>query len=353
MAQDLSWNEILRMFRMLGGTAENIEPKNPGTGRGLVARISEQPVHVRVPPNLLFRVEDVEFENDRFRLKKSADAGEAERFFFESYQRGMSWEAGGRSESLSFVNALDSLPDGVRSLLAEEFGFEDLLDGDSLERAQKRFLKSRSVRLGEAEFIAPVIELANHSVAGLLSSYADGGLAIQGTVEEEVLVTYGIHDSMSLFQTFGLVSREPGAFSQSMEAQLQTRKLLIFQDRSSPVMRGTTWGPRMDIEGGTVVLPFLMIGHRAMPKQPRSIFRALAADAKIGEADEVFDSILRFNWAAFLNLLTALEAHDGNMVVTLRTVARYQLEAISHCIGSIEIEAPKPAKEEVWSLSIQ
>ena len=94
-----------------------------------------------------------------------------------------------------------------------------------------------------------------------------------------------------------------------------------------------------------------MIGHRGMPQQPRGIFRAAVAGAQIYKADEVFDIILQFNWASFLNLLTMLEPHEGDAVVTLRTVVRYQLEAISHCIGSLEIEAP-PAKEEVWSLSI-
>jgi hypothetical protein len=41
------------------------------------------------------------------------------------------------------------------------------------------------------------------------------------------------------------------------------------------------------------------------------------------------------------------------MVQTLRKVVRSQLEAMSHCIGSIELEASEPVKEEVWSFSIQ
>ena len=118
-------------------------------------------------------------------------------------------------------------------------------------------------------------------------------------------------------------------------------------------MRGSTWGPKAVTEGDTTFLPFLMIGHRAMPKQPRGIFRALAAEAHIDKADEVFDTILQFNWARLLNLLEALAPHEDEMAATLRTVVRYQLEAMSHCIGSIELQAPQPPKEEVWSYSIQ
>jgi hypothetical protein len=53
--------------------------------------------------------------------------------------------------------------------------------------------------------------------------------------------------------------------------------------------------------------------------------------------DEVFDFILRFNALKFLELLELLEPHDGELVVTLRRVARYQLEAMAHCIGSREV----------------
>jgi len=39
------------------------------------------------------------------------------------------------------------------------------------------------------------------------------------------------------------------------------------------------------------------------------------------------------NALAFINLLQALEPHEGEMISKLRTMARYQLEAMSYCIG--------------------
>jgi hypothetical protein len=108
--------------------------------------------------------------------------------------------------------------------------------------------------------------------------------------------------------------------------------------------------PALTFEIGVGKLPFLMIGHRWMPKEPRSIFRGVAASAGIHKADEVFDTILQFNWAALLDLLTMLAPHEGDAVVKLRTVVRYQLEAISCCVGSTEVL--QPAKEELWSISI-
>jgi len=352
MSQNRSWDEMLRMFRMLGGTAENIELKDGEPGRGLMALNSREPVHVQIPANLLFRVQDIVFEEDRLRLKRSADVGHAERLFFEAYQDGFSWGGGGGLRSMALVRALDRLPTDVRSLLVDEFGLADLLVGDPVERAQKQFLGSRSVVLKETEFLTPLIELANHGSTGL-PCYIELGFNIQGAVEGEILVNRGVYDPFSLFRKFGAVSSEPGAFSQPTELQLTDRRLIILQDTSAPVKRGNAWVPNLRIEGGTIVLPFLMIGHRAMPKQSRGIFRALAADAQIDKADEAFDAILQFNWSTFLGLLTALEPHDGEMVQMLRRVARFQLEAISHCIGSIELEGPKQVKEEIWSMSIR
>ena len=352
MAQNFSWDEILRMFRMLGGTAENIKPKNPGTGRGLAARSPDEPVQIRIPTNLLFRVEDITFEDNRPCLKNTADVADAERLFFEAYQGSLSWAGGEGSQCTAFIDVLDSLPAEVRTLLHDEFGFADVLVGDPSERAQKLFLRRGSVVLEGKEFIAPVIELANHGSAGL-PRYVERGLNIMGTVEDEILVNRGVYDSFSLFKKFGAVSGEPGAFSQPTELQVMDRRLLILQDTSAPVKRGNAWIPNLSIDAGTALLPFLMIGHRVMPRQSRAIFRVLTADARIDKADEAFDAILQFNWSMFLKLLTALASHDGKMVQTLRKVVRFQLEAMSHCIGSIELEAPEPVKEEVWSFSIQ
>ena len=59
------------------------------------------------------------------------------------------------------------------------------------------------------------------------------------------------------------------------------------------------------------------------------------------DSDEVFDQILRSNALTFIKLLQALEPHEGEMISKLRTMARYQLEAMAHCVGSRE-PAPAP-----------
>ena len=89
-------------------------------------------------------------------------------------------------------------------------------------------------------------------------------------------------------------------------------------------------------------------------------------EAGATDPDDLFDRILSFNWQKFLNLLAVLEPHEGDMVSTLARTARYQLEAMSHCIGSRELEvdaqlaadgdssaAAAVAGNELWQISIQ
>jgi hypothetical protein len=62
-----------------------------------------------------------------------------------------------------------------------------------------------------------------------------------------------------------------------------------------------------------------------------------AAGITDDEADETFDRILHFNRIRFVRLLDSLAPLDGKLVVTLRKMARFQLETMSWCIGTREV----------------
>lgn len=361
MGRVWTWDEMLRVFRVLGGTAENLVQGSGRLGRGLFPLDTTKPVHLRVPPNLLFPVEDVEFAADRIRIRDKANIAEAERMFFENYENSFSWGAGGFSESNEFIRKLDTLAPEVRALLIAEFGFGDLLEGDFAERSARRFLGSRAIQWGNGRVIVPLIELANHDVGGLPYEMADG-LRIGGNVGDEILVNYGAHDSFSLYQTFGFASPEPGCFSLAMRLEFEGLEVIVQREPSRMVQHGNFWIPQRNPDGNRQTLSYLMIGHARFPRLSRGIFRALMREAGMKDPDEGFDQILRFNGKKFLKLLGALEAHDGEIAAALRRTARFQLEAMSYCIGSRELEAEigsrprglesRPAGQE-WKISIQ
>jgi hypothetical protein len=363
IGHDGSWEEMLKFFRTLGGVCENIVLGHGPRGRGLFPKDPTQPVLLRIPRALLFNLDDVEFVDGRIRLKPTANAMEAQRVFFERYEEALSWGGGGSAESADFIANLDGLPPEVRTILIEDFELRELFEGDPAARAQTRFLDSRVIRNQEnLNFIMPLIELANHGSTGLNYEF-DEGLQIRGKCNGEVLASYGVKDPFAIFRSFGFASPEPGAFSLPVNVNPRPPEILVQLDPSRTVKRGDTWFPQMERRNGRIELSFLIIGHARYPHLSRGIFRTLMREAGASDPDDLFDRILSFNWGKFLNLLAALEPYEGEMITTLRKVARYQLEAMSHCIGSREPEMPDapagpapgqthPAAQN-WQISIQ
>jgi hypothetical protein len=317
---------------------------------------------LRVPRPLLFNVDEIEFVDDRMRLKPTANVMEAYRIFFDRYADAFSWGGGGRARNMQFVAALDSLPADVRDVLIEDFGFENLLEGDSASRAQRRFVESGAIRIDDRRYIVPLIELANRGTAGLAYEFTVEDVQVQGMPQGEIFVSQGAHDTLSMFQVFGFASPEPGAFSLPLRVPTKPTGMFIGRETSRTLKRGSDWVPQMNEGEDHYALSYLMTGHRKFPRLSRGIFRLLAREAGLNNADEAFDSILSFNWTQYLKLLEVLEPHEGAMIATLRKVARYQLECMSHCVGSREPSsdtqtskhdvAEHPA-QQLWDITIQ
>lgn len=361
-AAEWSWKEMLGFFRALGGVAENLEFRAAPAG-GLFPVDESQPVLLRVPPALLFSVNDIAFEDNKMRLRDTANVGEAERLFFEKYQTAFSWGGTAGAESRAFVAALDRLPSEIGDLLASDFGFEFLLEGEPELRARSHFLASRTIGTAEAEILAPILDLADHDTTGFACEYVQG-LQIAGHASGEIFRSHGVHDALSGFMNWGTAFAQPGAFSLPLRAEWNSREMLIGRDLKRSMMHGKAWVPEMRVDANRVKLSYLMIGHRRLPRLSRGIFRALMREAELSNPNELFDQILYFNWSKILQLLALLEPYEGEQIETLRRTARYQLEAISHCVGSREVEqdqlqaeqsAPADAApaEQVWQISIQ
>lgn len=352
MSAQWTWEETLAALRALGGVAQNVAPGRGPSGRALVPLDPGQPVLLRVPRNLLIPCEAVELLDDRVRLKDSANVSPPEREFFEQYYNGFSWTEEVRSQCAAHISSLDGLPSEVREMLVSVFGFGPLWEGDAGERRNRHFFESREYLVNGSLFLAPLIELANHDPAGL-PLQKEEYLQIGGAVRGEVFACYGIHDAFSIFRTFGFASREPASFSLATILKLEGMEITIHRDTSQMTKRGKDWIPKLESEGSRVLLPFLMIGHPNLPKLSRGTFCTLLREAGMKNPDEAFDQILRYNWRMFLKLLRAMESYDGEMIAMLRKMVRFQLEAMTYCVGSRQLEQLAEPTKDVWSLSIQ
>jgi hypothetical protein len=335
LTSDWTWDEMLTAFRALGGVAENIRLGRGTLGRGLFVENPARPFQLRIPENLLIPVEQIAFVGDRMIIRPTAAVPDPEREFFDKYANAFSWGGGGQLEAEAFVHGLDVLPAEVRAILDTDFGMGLLLKGERETRTQMRFLQSRSFSWKGIHAITPILELANHDTRGIHYETADCP-QIEGRSGDEIFVSYGLHDSFSIFHRFGFASREPGAFSLPMGVNIGPIELTIKRSFELVQLRGV-WVPQLTDTGTGLTLSCLMLGHPIYPKLSRGSFRALMKPLGLKNPDEEFDRVLHANWTKFLKLLAALEPHTGELIRTLRNMVHYQLEAMTWCVGAREI----------------
>jgi len=332
------WENMLAEFRALGGVADNVAPAPDRSGRGLFPRNPDKPFLLRMPDNLLFPDNDVEFVDQQIRIRNDASIGAAERAFFERYQNAFSWGAGGRAEGARLVEQFESLPAELSAILVTDFGMSRLIDGDRAERISRYFLRSRTIRWNSENVLMPLIDLINFRSDGMrLSSDPEGHVQIEGDARGEILVAHGLHDSLGTFNKFGFASARPHAYSLPMRTKVGTSELAIGRNVMANARRDGFAIPEMRSEGTGLHLSYLMIGHPRSPRLSRGIFDALMREANTSGAQAAFDTILLVNRTKFLRLLETLEPHDGELIRQLRMMAYFQLEAMTHCVGSREL----------------
>lgn len=337
MTGNAGWLELIEGFRALGGIAENICPGIGDHGRGLFPCDASLPARLRVPENLLLPIEDVKFVNDRLCVAPSSKMGIAEREWFEHYANEYTWGAGGRTETEDFLTELLVLPDHIRETLIKSFGMTFCSSNHSPALVQERFLNSRVISYERHRVVMPMIELVNHDVR--FAGYdCTNGVAVSGKFDAEVLVDYGGQDSFAIFLGWGFVSEAKVAMSLPMEVRTNFGQIWVKREfgdyHSLEIPGGKVLMPIAAADKDKIELSFLMLGAKGFPRMPKGIFHRAFRDAGRPVTDEPFELIQFRNRQLFLNLLKDLEAVEGTMASTLRTMCRFQLEALSNCYGT-------------------
>jgi len=81
-----AWDDMLTVFRALGGTADNICLRKGERGRGIFPIDPAKPIAIRIPENLLIKLSDVRFVDGKFRMSPETKATPGEIAFFENYE---------------------------------------------------------------------------------------------------------------------------------------------------------------------------------------------------------------------------------------------------------------------------
>lgn len=329
------WDEMLGEFRALGGTADNVCLKHGAFGRGLFPCDPSRPVKVHIPESLLVDAKYVQFENEVFRVGPGAPIGNREKNFLESYQRDFSWGTG-RQEIVELLQMTHDAPSELRELMRTPFNAEHWLAEPTAKAIQERFLDSRVIRYKGVGVVMPIVELANH---GHAARYETGdGVGLSGTFSGEILVRYQLGDPLNVFNKWGFASGGE-AFALSLHVGLESSSgsLLLRRGDVSLKPDRKPFYPDVSIAGGKMTLSYMMLGHKNYPKLARGNFHRIMKDAGRGDADETFDKIQHINRMQFYRLIAASEGAAPKLGRLLRDVARFQLEAMSHNVGTREV----------------
>ena len=338
-----TWDELLAAFGAVGGVAENVVLRSGPYGRGLYPRRPGQPVRLFAPPNLLFKVDEMEFVDGRLTLKPDAQVTERERAFFDGYHESFGWNGGGRADCEAFLQRLAAVPAGLREAVNNELMMEGFFEGEKAvpNRAESRFLGTRKIRRREHMVLMPVLELINHTSTGPLMDLKNGA-ELSGEFADEIRFRYAVTDALGVFTSWGFASDEVLAYSLPLTFRFQQRTVVVNRQTAKAVKGGQFQTPSVKIEDGATVLSHVLLGHRSYPKLAKTQFYAAMRELPDIDAETIFDTIAHHNRLRYLRVLDLLEDRPGDMVNALRRMARYQLNAMSYALG----ERADPAAAE-------
>lgn len=333
------FEELLEQFRALGGRAENVRRDAGPRGYGIFPVDPGRWVKLHASENLLIPTEEVEVREGALVVRETAATGTAERAFFRDVHERFGWSAGTFEELWAAQSQWSRLPEEVNRALRSTASLDnfDLRFADpSPFSCLYHFVKSRDFMYNGRAYIAPVIDFVNHS-SSAKPYVIERGVGVEGTFPGEVLVRYGVSDPWGFAMTYGFADKAPLAYSLPIAVDLfEKQRLSIRRDFTAADVGETgVRFPRKHVDGATIDFSFVMLGHARQPDLPRGIFRKLmSAHVTPQQADEVFDSILRFNHGKFLELLRTLRAHDAPLTRMLEDAAIDQLEALSANVGA-------------------
>jgi hypothetical protein len=262
--------------------------------------------------------------------------GQGEREFFGKYQNAFSWGIA-RQECAAHVEGMKNLPPDVASAMSVPSGLGRQFE-EGEDPVGQWYLQSRCITGKDKLFVMPVMELVNHGVSVPGYDHEDG-VSIEGQFSDEVLVRYYVGDAFAIFKSFGFASPERLAFSLPATRE-GSRNVIIQRDINFKSKRGSFSVPDFKIEDDKVILSCLMIGNMKAPRLSKGIFVSIMKEAGTPNPEEEFDIILHGNRLKFLRLLEWVEPLHGELGRSLRTMIRYQLQAMSHCMGMRELQLP-------------
>ncbi len=324
-----SWLEILKVFRTLGGVAENIKLDKGIYGRGVFPIDSELPSKIRVPENLLINAKYLYVDSKQIKIKPNAPIKAAIRSFIDDYLKYIAFNSNTWDEINAFEVGLKGLPKDVLELLrclgALDLETRHKDDWDKI--IFNNFVQSRFIDYKQQKCLAPFFELVNHNYNYQVFSIDEGVCTKRDKGSHEFLHSYSKgNDPIRMFFGYGFSSKEPFAFSFPISINVSTTEKPVRIQGGS----GIEGLIPLKNENNELILNYLPIGNKYDPTFP---IRQLSASLKAlpeYQPREILNKAFTSNQEQVCNLILKLNQSNSKISFLLKETLCYQLSAIAY-----------------------
>ena len=333
MGSTHDWDELLEEFRRFGGRAENVVQREGPFGLGLFPINPAEPVELMVPKVLLVPADNVALINGEAVIRDDSAFPAGYGAWFRRYQATYSWGAEGEASVTRFETGLQQLPQDIRNTLQhlKLYAPEERLPCSSpRENMLRRFLNSRCLGREGRLYVMPIVELVNHSpAASNWETQPDGGVAVSGQRNGEVLVKYSNADPLRRLMSYGFNVLEPLAFSLFVRFSHKGQLVVVHGGGGRHWFQPTT----IEQVGERLTIHQPLMGFQRGPRLPLTLFLSACRAIPNLNGCELFDCVHRANTLALIDLLRKLDAVQGETAALIRHGCFNQLLSLSHHIG--------------------
>lgn len=329
----MNFSEILEEFRTLGGIAHNIVLRKGIYGYGIYPLDLNKAIKIVTPPDLLVSPNLLYLDRTN-QLKVKAKTGLNSKVidFFEKYQRFYGWGNGAITELDEYHRELCRLPKIMQQYLVL-FGW-DYSDFD--KKKPKDYLNeyfiSRQICIENESKIMPILDLINHSSAGIAYK-ADNGVSVEGMFKSEVLTCYhGSFDAFHFYKNYRIAAPSNIVLSCDVKINVPNVGLINITRFDSIVEKvSDVIMPRIFKKDAEIRMSFVQLANNKKTASSKQVFVEQIQKLNIPQstAYQIFDGLIEHNKQALTKLLDECINNNSKIARQLEIIAQNQLALIS------------------------
>lgn len=323
-----AWSDLAERLRALGGVVDNIRLGRGTRGRGLFVERRGEPSRLVLPPHMLIPESDVEVQSGQLVVKSDAQVSSEVRAFFADYHASIGFARDIHRDARRAITGKHELPKALQDMilkghpdgLAQFPAFKD-------DSVLPWFIDTRCIGHKGGRVLMPMVELTNHDASAQGFGTTGGGVSIEDTFENEVLVRYHAGDPWTVYLRWGFAAPSDRVYALGGELTEPAGWRIRIRAETRPTERVQ----HTSVSAKDRVLTIdrmLLIGPEGADAA-RTLFRSQMSRYGVADSDELFSLVVKINKDWFIRALAMTKggvAKSG--LKDFRAAVKLQLKAL-------------------------